>query len=207
MSEIRQIGKETAKRTETLKRLTKTAMGQTKADLVLKNASYVNVFTNELCTGDIAITDGKIAGIGTYSGEKELDMTGKTVVPGFIDAHIHIESSLLTPPEFARAIVSHGTTTAVCDPHEIANVCGTYGVDYMLAASENLPVDIRFMMPSCVPATAFDESFAVLNWRDIALYLENPRILGLAEMMNAYGVTHSDGQVLAKLEAAWKTAS
>lgn len=202
MSEIHQIGKETAKRTETLKHLTKTAMGQTKADLVLKNASYVNVFTNELCKGDIAITDGKIAGIGTYSGEKELDMTGKTVVPGFIDAHIHIESSLLTPPEFARAIVSHGTTTAVCDPHEIANVCGTYGVDYMLAASENLPVDIRFMMPSCVPATAFDESFAVLNWRDIALYLENPRILGLAEMMNYPGIIYGDQETLEKVAAS-----
>ena len=107
---------------------------------VLKNATYVNVFSNELCHGDIAVVGGLVVGMGDYAGETEYDMTGKIVVPGFIDAHIHLESSLVTPAEFARAVLPHGTTTVVTDPHEIANVCGVKGIDYMLQATQGLPL-------------------------------------------------------------------
>jgi len=181
------------------KDIIRVAKGEQKAELVLKNATYVNVFSNELLTGDIAIVNGRIAGVGTYSGEVEIDLERKIVCPGFIDAHIHLESSLVVPAEFAKAVVPHGTTTVITDPHEIANVMGTEGIEYMLEATEGLPVDIFFMMPSCVPATDFDESGAELYAEDIAPFFENARVLGLAEMMNAYGVTHLDEKVLDKL--------
>lgn len=173
-----------------------------KADLVLKNASYVNVFTGELLTGDIAVANGIIAGIGRYSGEAELDMTGKVVVPGFIDAHIHLESSLLSPAEFLKAVLPHGTTTVVADPHEIANVCGTAGIEYMLQATEDLPVDVRFMLPSCVPAAPVDENGATLGPEDIGPFYRESRVLGLAEMMNFPGVTGCDPAVLGKIADA-----
>lgn len=181
------------------KDIIRVAKGEQKAEYVLKNATYVNVFSNELLTGDIAIVNGRIAGVGTYSGEVEIDLERKIVCPGFIDAHIHLESSLVVPAEFAKAVVPHGTTTVITDPHEIANVMGTDGIEYMLEATEGLPVDIFFMMPSCVPATDFDESGAELYAEDIAPFFENARVLGLAEMMNAYGVTHLDEKVLNKL--------
>ena len=139
------------------------AAGRKKADLVLKNATYVNVFSNELCHGDIAVARGQIVGMGEYSGETEVDVSGKIVCPGFIDAHIHLESSLVSPKEFARAVLPHGTTTVITDPHEITNVMGTDGIDYMLQATEGLPIDVRFMLPSCVPATPRDESGANLD--------------------------------------------
>lgn len=173
-----------------------------KADMVLKNATYVNVFTNEMLTGDIALAEGKIVGLGEYSGINELDMTGKIVCPGFIDSHIHLESSLVVPTEFAAAVIPHGTTTVITDPHEIANVMGTDGIDYMLQATEDLPIDIKFMLPSCVPATPLDESGAELLAEDIEKYYSNPRVLGLAEMMNFYGVTHSDKEVVSKIASA-----
>lgn len=179
------------------------ASGRVKADLVLKNATYVNVFCNQLSHGDIAVAGGLIAGMGgNYSGEVEIDMGGKLVLPGFVDAHIHLESSLVSPKEFAKAVLPHGTTTVVTDPHEIANVMGTDGIEYMLQATENLPVDVRFMLPSCVPATPLDESGATLDYRAIDSFYEHSRVEGLAEMMNAYGVYTGDEQVLEKIVAS-----
>ena len=132
-------------------RIVEVAAGRQKADLVLKNAAYVNVFTNEICHADIAVAEGLIVGMGTYSGEQEVDVAGKIVLPGFLDAHIHLESAMVTPREFVKAVLPHGTTTVVCDPHEIANVMGTDGIEYMLQATEGLPVDVRFMLPSWDP--------------------------------------------------------
>ena len=132
---------------------------------MLKNAAYVNVFSNELCRGDIAVAEGLIVGMGEYHGKVEADVGGKIVLPGFIDAHIHLESSLVSPKEFAKAVLPHGTTTVITDPHEIANVMGTDGIEYMLQATEDLPVDVRFMLPSCVPATPLDESGANLDYQ------------------------------------------
>ena len=183
-------------------RIIAAAAGREPADLVLKNATYVNVFSNELCTDDIAVAEGLIVGMGTYSGKVEADMTGKIVCPGFLDAHIHLESSLVSPAEFARAVLPHGTTTVICDPHEIANVMGTDGIDYMLQATEGLPVDVHFMIPSCVPATPLDEAGAVLDYRAIDSFFSHPRVLGLAEMMNFPGVIGGDGDTVAKIVAA-----
>ena len=184
------------------RRIISVAAGREPADLVLKNATYVNVFSNELCTDDIAVVDGVIAGMGKYSGRTEEDMTGKIVCPGFIDAHIHIESSLVSPNEFVKAIFPHGTTTVVTDPHEIANVMGTDGIEYMLQATDKLPVDVLFMLPSCVPATQLDESGAILDYSAIDSFYNSPRVLGLAEMMNFQGVIGCDEDVLKKLTAS-----
>ena len=178
------------------------ASGRQKADLVLKNATYVNVFSNELCQGDIAVAKGQIVGMGSYDGEVEVDVSGKIVCPGFIDAHIHLESSLVSPKEFARAVLPHGTTTVITDPHEITNVMGTDGIDYMLQATEGLPIDVRFMLPSCVPATPLDESGANLDYRAIDSFYDHARVQGLAEMMNFVGVVGGDKEVIAKIVAA-----
>ena len=132
------------------------ALGFIKADIVLRNAKYVNVFTNELLDGDIAIKDGYFVGIGDYEGIKEIDLNGRTVIPSFIDSHIHLESSIVSPYEFARAVIPHGTTAVIADPHEIANVIGTDGIDYMLQSTAGLPLDVFIMLPSCVPATPDD---------------------------------------------------
>ena len=183
-------------------RIIDVAAGREKADLVLKNATYVDVFSGELDTGDIAVAEGLIVGLGSYHGETEVDMTGRIVCPGFIDAHIHLESSLVSPAEFARAVIPHGTTTVITDPHEITNVMGTDGIDYMLAATENLPVDVRFMIPSCVPASPMDESGANLDYRDIDSFFEHPRVQGLAEMMNFPGIIAADGATVAKIVAS-----
>ncbi len=178
------------------------AAGREKADLVLKNATYVNVFSNELCHGDIAVAEGLIVGMGEYSGNTEVDMGGKIVLPGFVDAHIHLESSLVSPVEFAKAVLPHGTTTVITDPHEIANVMGTDGIEYMLQATEDLPVDVRFMLPSCVPATPLDESGANLDYRAIDSFYDHPRVQGLAEMMNFVGTINGDPQVVEKIVAS-----
>lgn len=183
-------------------RIIDVASGREKADLVLKNATYVNVFSNELCKGDIACAEGLIVGIGDYQGKNEVDVSGKIVCPGFIDAHVHLESSLVSPREFARAVLPHGTTCVITDPHEITNVMGTDGIDYMLGSTEELPVDVMFMLPSCVPATPLDEAGANLDWHAIDSYFTHPRVLGLAEMMNAYGVIHSDSEPLSKIIAS-----
>ena len=183
-------------------RIIRVAAGREPADLVLKNATYLNVFSNELVEGDIAVAEGLIVGMGAYTGRKEYDMTGKVVLPGFIDAHIHLESSLACPREFARAVLPHGTTTVITDPHEITNVMGTDGIDYMLQATEGLPIDVRFMLPSCVPATPMDESGASLGYRAIDSFYEHPRVNGLAEMMNYVGVIAADPGVIEKIVAA-----
>ena len=180
-------------------RIIAVAAGREKADLVLKNAKYLNVFSNEFLCGDIAVANGLIAGVGKYDGKTEIDVSGKFVLPGFIDAHIHLESSMVTPAEFAKAVVAHGTTTVITDPHEITNVMGIDGVEYMIQASQNLPIDVHFMMPSCVPATEIDESGAELDCKDIDLYLDNKKVLGLAEMMNYVGVINGDKNVLSKI--------
>lgn len=180
-------------------RIIAVAAGREKADLVLKNAKYLNVFSNEFLCGDIAVANGLIAGVGKYDGKTEIDVSGKLVLPGFIDAHIHLESSMVTPAEFAKAVVAHGTTTVITDPHEITNVMGIDGVEYMIQASQNLPIDVHFMMPSCVPATEIDESGAELDCKDIDLYLVNKKVLGLAEMMNYVGVINGDKNVLSKI--------
>ena len=183
-------------------RIIEVAAGREPADLVLKNASYVNVFSSEICQGDIAVAEGLIVGMGEYSGKNEVDVSGKLVLPGFIDAHIHLESAMVSPCEFAKAVLPHGTTTVICDPHEIANVMGTDGIEYMLQATEDLPVDVRFMLPSCVPATPLDESGAVLDYRTIDSFYDHPRVQGLAEMMNYPGVIGADAQVIEKIVAA-----
>ena len=184
------------------RRIINAAAGREPADLVLKNATYVNVFSNELCHADIAVAEGLIVGMGQYSGTVEEDCTGKIVLPGFLDAHIHLESSLVSPKEFVKAVLPHGTTTVITDPHEIANVMGTDGIEYMLQATEDLPVDVRFMLPSCVPATPLDESGAILDYRAIDSFYDHPRGQGLAEMMNFVGAINGDEQTVEKIVAA-----
>ncbi len=183
-------------------RIIDVAAGRQKADLVLKNATYVNVFSGQLETEDIAVAEGLVVGLGEYAGLQEVDMTGKVVCPGFIDAHIHLESSLVSPAEFARAVAPHGTTTVITDPHEITNVMGTDGIDYMLEATEGLPIDVQFMIPSCVPASPLDESGANLDYRDVDSFFDHPRVLGLAEMMNYPGVVAGDGGTVSKIVAS-----
>ena len=184
------------------RRIIEAAAGREPADLVLKNAVYVNVFANQLCTADIAVAEGLIVGMGDYSGAEEVDCAGKIVLPGFLDAHIHLESALVSPREFVKAVLPHGTTTVVTDPHEIANVMGTDGIEYMLQATEDLPVDVRFMLPSCVPATPLDESGAILDYRSLDSFYDHPRVQGLAEMMNFVGIIAGDGQPVEKIVAA-----
>lgn len=197
MQEI--YGQKTDRQLAAKQRIIAVAAGREKADLVLKNAKYLNVFSNEFLCGDIAVASGLIAGVGKYDGKTEIDVSGKLVLPGFIDAHIHLESSMVTPAEFAKAVVAHGTTTVITDPHEITNVMGIDGVEYMIQASQNLPIDVHFMMPSCVPATEIDESGAELDCEDIDLYLDNKKVLGLAEMMNYVGVINGDKNVISKI--------
>ena len=176
------------------------ACGRKKAELVLKHAKIVNVFTETIEEGDVAVEDGVIVGIGAYDGVQEIDLEGKYVAPGLIDGHIHLESSMASPEEFARMVVPHGTAVVVTDPHEIANVAGTAGIRYMLEATEGLDLDVYFMMPSCVPSTGLDEAGAVLHAADLEPFYENPRVLGLAEMMNSYGVVAGDEGCVEKLE-------
>lgn len=180
-------------------RIVRAASGAEKADLVLKNATYLNVFSNEFCFGDIAVAEGLIVGMGEYEGVVEYDMSGSIVLPGFIDSHIHLESTLVSPAEFARAVLAHGTTTVITDPHEIANVMGTDGIEYMLEACAGLPIDVHFMLPSCVPATPHDEAGASLDWQALDPYFSHPKVLGLAEMMNYVGAANADGDPIEKI--------
>lgn len=188
---------------ETLKKkLIDVAAGRDKAELVFKNVKYLNVFTNCFVTADVAITSGYVAGIGNYNGENEIDCTGRYLVPGFIDSHIHLESSIVSPKTFSRVVSAHGTTAVVTDPHEITNVLGTDGIEYMLKATENLPIDVFFVIPSCVPASPFDENGAVINHLDTEKYMDNPRVLGLAEMMNFPGTVGGDGEIIKMILSA-----
>lgn len=179
------------------------ARGIEKADLVIKNANIVNVLSEEIHKGDIAIKDGMIAGIGeNYSGEKEIDVNGAYVTPSFIDGHVHLESSMMLPKEFAKVVLPAGTTTVIIDPHEISNVLGLHGISFMHEAVKNLPIDVYTMLPSCVPATPFETSGFDLNSYDLSLLIDKPWVLGIAEMMNFPGVLNLDKNVMAKLELA-----
>ncbi len=179
------------------------ARGIEKADLVIKNANIVNVLSEEIHKGDIAISNGIIAGIGeNYSGEKEIDIKGAYVTPSFIDGHVHLESSMLLPGEFAKIVVPAGTTTVIIDPHEISNVLGLHGISFMHEAVKNLPIDVYTMLPSCVPATPFETSGFDLNSYDLSLLIDKPWVLGIAEMMNFPGVLNLDKNVISKLELA-----
>lgn len=174
---------------------------------LLKNAAVINVFTGELLKQNVLIEDEMIVGVGDYADEEADiidDLTGKYICPGFIDGHIHIESTMLMPSELARVCLPHGTTRIVADPHEIANVCGEDGISFMLQASENLPLEVNIMLPSCVPATAFDEAGATLNASNLKPFYSEKRVLGLAEMMNYPGVAFGDKDVLEKLSDAKK---
>ena len=185
--------------TKKIKQQILAARGENAADLVLKNANIINVFTSEIETADIAICNGQIVGVGEYEGKKEVDLQGKYVCPGLIDGHIHIESSLLCGPAFEQAVLPHGTTAVITDPHEISNVAGTDGLDFMLETTKGLRLSVYFMLPSCVPATNLDESGAVLGAEELASYYQNPRVLGLAELMNSYGTICGEAGILQKI--------
>ncbi len=172
---------------------------------LLKNGKVINVFTDSLESTNVLLEDDRIIGVGAYCDEDAdavVDLDGRYLCPGFIDGHIHIESTMLTPAELARACVPHGTTSIVADPHEIANVCGTLGIEYVLEASEGIPMNVYMMLPSCVPATPLDEAGAVLEAEDLKPFYQHPRVLGLGEMMNYTGVIHKDPQVLEKIKDA-----
>lgn len=178
------------------------AKGDKKAQLVFKNGFVVNVFTDEIEQADVAVTDGIIVGIGDYQGENEIDCSNKYIVPGFIDGHIHLESSMMRPVEFAKAVLPHGTTSVITDPHEITNVCGKAGIRFMMEETKDLPLDVYFALPSCVPAAPLDEAGATLNAADLHEFYESKRVVALAEVMNYVGVLAEDQQVLDKLKDA-----
>lgn len=185
------------------KKLVQVALGNEPADLVLKNAEVFHVFTGEFLNADVAIIDGYIAGVGeNYTGITEIDLSGKFLLPGYIDSHINLESSTLLPDEFARAAISNGTTTVIMDPHEIANVCGTAGIRFMLEATERIPLNVYMTLPSCVPASRLDTSGAILEEDDLKPILSHPRVLGLGEMMDFHGVLNLNEGVYAKLSMA-----
>ena len=185
------------------KKLVQVALGNEPADLVLKNAEVFHVFTGEFLNADVAIIDGYIAGVGeNYTGITEIDLSGKFLLPGYIDSHINLESSTLLPDEFARAAISNGTTTVIMDPHEIANVCGTAGIRFMLEATERIPLNVYMTLPSCVPASRLDTSGAILEADDLKPILSHPRVLGLGEMMDFHGVLNLNEGVYAKLSMA-----
>lgn len=186
-------------------RIIRIARGLEKADLVIKNANVVNVLSEEIHKADIAIANGLIVGIGeNYSGEREIDINGAYVTPSFIDGHVHLESAMVLPKEFAKTVLPAGTTTAIIDPHEISNVFGLHGISFMHEAVKNLPLDVYTMLPSCVPATPFETSGFDLNSYDLSLLIDKPWVLGIAEMMNFPGVLNLDKNVMAKLELAKK---
>jgi adenine deaminase len=178
------------------------ARGDAPPDLVITGAHVFSAFTGEWLDTDVAVFGGVIAGLGSYDGGERVDATGQYLVPGFIDAHVHIESSKLVPAEFARAVVPHGTTAVVTDPHEVANVLGPEGVEWMLEASENLPLDVFVMAPSCVPASHFESPGRAFEPGDMEAILRHPRALGIAEMMNFPGVIGADASVLSRFEVA-----
>lgn len=182
-------------------KLSQIALHERKAELVLRNAMIADVFTDEIRRADIAVADGYIAAVGgSYEGTEEIDLNGKYVLPGFMDAHLHLESTMVTPNELITAAALCGTTTFIVDPHEAANVSGTEGIDYILDQTEHSPANVFVMMPSCVPATKYDDNGCLLTAEKMAPYLSSPRILGLGEVMNAPGVIRGDRQLHKKLE-------
>lgn len=184
---------------EDLRELIIKAKGDETVELVLKNANIINVFTGEVLMGDVAIDNGRIIGIGEYNGKNEIDLEGRYLSPGFIDSHVHIESSMSSPSQFARVIVPRGVTTIVADPHEIANVKGLDGIRYIIEDSKNIPLDVQIMLPSCVPSTDFENAGATLEAEDLKELLYDESVNGLGEMMNYPGVIFSDDKVLDKL--------
>jgi adenine deaminase len=178
------------------------ALGQTRADLVIKNARLLNLVTGELQPGDIAICGDTIVGtLDSYDGEQQIDARGRIAVPGFIDSHVHCESTLVTPGEFDRCVLPHGTTTAICDPHEICNVLGVTGLRYFLDSSLGTVMDLRVQLSSCVPATALETSGARLTASNLVAYRGHPQVIGLAEFMNVPGVLNKDPDCMDKLAA------
>lgn len=188
---------------ETITKRIAVSAGREKADLVLTGAKIINVFTEEIMSGDIAISDGRIAGVGgVYEGHNVIDLEGKYIAPGLIDGHVHIESSLATPEQFSRAIVPRGTTTIIADPHEVANVCGMSGIEYILNASAHIPMDVFVMLPSCVPSTDFENAGAVLTASDLSALMNHPRVLGLGELMDYPAVIAGAQRVVDKIDLA-----
>jgi len=186
----------------TIEALTAVARGDRPADLLLRNARVVNVFSGEILDEDVTLAEGHIAGFGVRAARREVDLAGRYLAPGFIDAHVHLESAMAAPREFARAVLPRGTTAVVADPHEIANVLGIAGIDYLLQATEDMPLQFFFTLPSCVPATAMETAGATLTAADLAPLLDRPRVVGLAEMMNFPGVINNDPAVLEKIKIA-----
>jgi adenine deaminase len=186
-----------------LERIIAVARGEQPADLVIEGGQVINVFSGDIHRADVAVAEGRVVGFGTYEGRHRFDAAGLFVAPGFIDAHIHLESTMLSLREFARAVVPSGTTAVVADPHEIANVLGLDGINYMLESSRDLPLSVFFMLPSCVPATELETAGARLGARELAALLPHPQVLGIAEVMNVPGVLARDPEVLAKLRVGW----
>ena len=182
------------------KKLIQMARGEVQSELVLKNAKIINVFTKTIEENDIAIADGIIVGIGKYQGENEIDLEGQYVSPGFIDGHVHIESSMLTPNNYALATVPRGTTSIVADCHEIANVFGNKGIDFMLESVNPEVQDVFMMIPSCVPSTKYESNGAILKAKDIQIYTNHPSVYGLGEMMDYNGTIEGDKEVLSKID-------
>jgi len=187
-----------------LTKLVLVARGKQKADLVLKGGSVVNVLTGKITVADVAICDGRFAGVGSYEGEREIDCTGRYVLPGLIDTHLHIESSMLSPREFAKAVIPCGTTTMIIDPHEIANVCGMKGVQYMIDELAPFPINAKVMLPSCVPCSPFETAGTVMDAPVIGENITNEGVFGLGEFMNFVGVVNADPDTLAKIAHAHK---
>ena len=187
---------------EQLKNLIDTAKGAIPADVVIKNCKVVNVYSGEIVEGDIAISDGQIAGVGTYEGKEVIDAEGRYAAPGFIDSHIHIESAYVSPEELGRLLVPHGGTTIMADPHEIANVCGEAGLHYMVEAGKRTALDIQYELPSCVPATPFENAGAVLDAKEIEKLIVSKDFIGLGEFMNFPGILNTDEDVMNKIIAA-----
>lgn len=185
-----------------LKRRIDVATGRKRAELVFKNAKIVNVFSHEILEGSLAVDNGIIIGVGAYEGEREVDVDGAFLLPGLIDAHVHIESSLTSPAHFARAVVPRGTTAIVADPHEIANVCGLEGIEFMLKASRDIPLQVFFMLPSCVPSTGFEHAGAILDAEALSVLVGRERVLGLGEMMDYPSLLAGSEAVLDKMMLA-----
>ncbi|MDE7380398.1 MAG: adenine deaminase [Clostridia bacterium] len=186
-----------------IKKYIDAAISRNECDIVLKNARYVDVFCGKIRKGDIAIKDDRIVGIGKYRGREVYDFEGKFILPGFIDAHVHIESSKLSPEGFASLVVPRGTTTVIADPHEIVNVCGWEGAKYMAEAAKRTPLDVKLMLPSCVPATPFETSGATLSGEDTERLITDECVFGLGEFMNYPAVIARENEALTKLNAAY----
>ena len=184
-----------------LKHLIQVATGREKAELVIKNCKVVNVYTGEIIDGDIAITNGKIAGVGEYEGAEVIQANGAYAIPGLIDSHIHIESAFVTPEEMGALVVPCGTTTLIADPHEIVNVCGVSGFEYMVEAGKGTDLDIKYQVPSCVPATPFEHSGAVIDSLALEQLLSHEEAFGVGELMNFPGVVFTDEEVMGKIVA------